>query len=78
MYCEEVNEGVTVLKDWLKVSGGEVNFKEIFNKYEITHCLINNGDLINQYIYNDEDYELIYQDDCFSLYERKLEEDVWN
>lgn len=71
MYCEEVNEGVTVLVDWLDVQNGRVNFKEIFDKYEITHCLIFNSDIVNQYIYYDDNYELVYQDDIFSIYEKK-------
>jgi hypothetical protein len=71
MYCEEVNEGVTILSDWLSVENGSVRYDTIFDKYEITHALLLNSNIVNQYIYTDSNYELIYQDDIFSLYERK-------
>jgi hypothetical protein len=71
MYCDEVNKGVTILSDWLNVEKGNTSYDTIFDKYGITHALITNTNIINQYIYTNEDYELIYQDDVFSLYERK-------
>jgi hypothetical protein len=63
----------TVLSDWLNVVEGTESYSEVFDKYEITHALVYNVELINQYIYDDDNYELIYQDDVFSLYERKDE-----
>ena len=71
VYCEEQNPGCTVLEDWLNVVNGNINYNEIFNKYQITHVLVTNMELINLYIFDDEDYKLIYQDDNFSLYERR-------
>lgn len=71
MYTEEENPKCTVLKDWLSVINGEKNYQEIFDKYNITHVLVTNGELINNYIYKDENYNLIYDDDLFSLYEKK-------
>lgn len=71
MYTEEENPKCTVLKDWLSVINGEKNYQEIFDKYNITHVLVSNDELINKYIYKDENYNLIYDDDLFSLYEKK-------
>lgn len=71
IYCEEFTEGSTIMTDYLKIENGRENYKELFDDYDITHALIYNYSLINQYICEDDDYECIYQDDNFSLYERK-------
>jgi hypothetical protein len=70
MYCEEENPGVTVLEDAMYVDNGITSYDVIFEKYKITHALIMNSSLISQYISDDENYELIYQDDIFSIYEK--------
>lgn len=71
MFTEQENKNCTVLKDWLDVYNGSVHYQDIFNKYDITHVLLNNGELVNKFIVNDKNYKLIYQDDLYSLYERK-------
>ena len=45
--------------------------KVIFEKYNITHVLLSDDDLIKKYISKDENYKLIYEDSLYSLYERK-------
>lgn len=70
IYTEEFNEGCTVLKDWYNTYIGGVSYKKTFDKYNITHALLHNSELINLYIKDDPDWKLIYQDDAFSLYEK--------
>ena len=70
MYTEEFNHGVTILEDWLKATHGEIHYKEIFEKYEITHVLLEKSDLINIYIQYDSEWENIYEDDVFVIYEK--------
>lgn len=70
IFTEEFNPGVTILKDWLDVTDGRESYKVLFDKYDITHALLFNNEIIAIYIENDPDWELIYQDDMFVLYER--------
>lgn len=70
IYTSEFNEGCTILKDWHQVDYGYVFYQEIFDKYGITHALLENVECINVYISQDENWKQIYQDDNFSLYER--------
>lgn len=70
IYTPEFNPGVTILSDWKSIIKGTVNYRLIFNKYEITHALLYNTEVINQYIVNDPEWKQIYMDNSFSLYER--------
>ena len=71
MFIEQMNEGCTVLEDWFNVNECNVNYKEIFEKYNITHVLVCTTDKLEQFISNDEDYKLIHNSGMFSLYEKK-------
>ena len=71
MYTEQENPKCTVLKDWLSVTEGRENYQDIFDKYGITHVLVKNDEFINKYINKDENYNLLYNDNQFSLYEKK-------
>lgn len=69
LYTEEFNKGCTVFKDVIvrKIS----SYKEIFNKYNISHVLIYNTNILNEILKNDSEYSKIYKDEYFSLYEIK-------
>ena len=68
MYTEEFNKKCTVFKDGVvkKVS----NYEEIFNKYNISHILIYNTNILNSILKNDNNYKKIYIDKYFSIYEK--------
>lgn len=71
IYTEEFNSGITILKEWNDTKNGSVHYNQLFDKYKITHALLYNNEIINIYIHDDENWRLMYQDDNFSLYERK-------
>ena len=71
MYTEQENKNCKVLNDWLAVASGDENYQKAFDKYNITHVLVKNDEIINKYINKDENYKLIYKDNQFSLYEKK-------
>ena len=73
IYCEEFSDGTTIMLDYLNVEDGVINYKNVFEQYGITHVLILNDSLINQYICYDTEYECIYQDDIFVLYEKNVD-----
>ena len=73
IYCEEFSDGTTIMIDYLSVEDGLIHYKDIFEQYNITHVLITNESVINQYICYDSEYECIYQDDCFVLYEKNVD-----
>lgn len=71
MFCEEFNEGITILKDWLAVYYGETDYSEVFEKYDITHVLAQNSEVFKEKLDADSSWKTIYSDDYFTLYEKK-------
>ena len=70
IYTEGFNN-VTILKDWLETSRGNVNYNETFEKYGIDYAIVENSEIINTYISADEKYEKVYDDETFSIYMKK-------
>ena len=76
VFTEEFNPGTTILNDWWEACYGSTHYSKVFDKYNITHALLYNEELITIYISEDEDWNLIYQDDKFSIYERVSDKDM--
>ena len=70
IFTEEFNN-VTILKDWLETSRGNVNYNDTFAKYEIDYAIVEDKEIINTYISVDENYEKVFDDETFSIYMKK-------
>ena len=72
LYTPEFNndENKDVFTDFLNVSGLNVDYEKIFKKYDITHLIIPSNAKMTIYINKDENYNKIYKDDDFVIYER--------
>ena len=70
IFTEEFNN-VTILKDWLETSRGNVNYNDTFAKYEIDYAIVEDKEIINTYISADENYEKVFYDETFSIYIKK-------
>jgi hypothetical protein len=72
LYTPEFNgdKNKDIFNDFLKVSGINIYYEEIFKKYEITHLLIPNNAKVNIFLKRDQNYKSLYKDDNFIIYER--------
>lgn len=70
IFCKEFND-VEILQDWLDVYNGKVHYDDLFDKYDIDYAIVYNTERINTYLNKDENYNKLYEDDYFSIYERK-------
>ncbi len=71
VYCSEFND-TDVFYDYVQVAQGKQNYEDVFTKNDFTHILIYNDEIIYNYIKNDENYKVLYEDEYFTLYERNV------
>ena len=48
-----------------------MHYDDLFDKYDIDYAIVYNTERINTYLNKDENYNKLYEDDYFSIYERK-------
>lgn len=69
VYCSEFND-TDIFYDFIQLSVGNKHYEEIFNKYDFTHILLKTDDKAQQYICKDSNYNVIYEDEFYVLYEK--------
>ncbi len=72
LYTPEFNndEEKDIFTDFLNVSSLSIYYEDIFEKYDITHLVIPASAKMGIFIKKDENYNKIYSDDNFVIYER--------
>ena len=59
-----------IFQDYIKTSGLNKYYEDTFNHYGITHVMSYSNSKLSLYLSYDENYEEIYKDDNFIIYER--------
>lgn len=70
LYAPEFNPGCTVFDDFISTSSVDIYPEETFEKYNITHIILENNGAINTIVSGSHDYNVLYTDDYFTIYER--------
>lgn len=69
IYLSRFND-TTIIEDFLKISSGIPQYNDIFEKYDINYVVLENTSAVANYMYNDRYWNLLYQDNTFSFYEK--------
>lgn len=72
IYLSNFNN-TTIIEDFLKLTGCQVHYNDIFEKYDINYVLVEAESRIWNYIYEDKNWNLLYQDNNFAFYEKVVE-----
>ena len=70
LYTPQFNEGVNMFDDALNVYGLNTGYESKFEQYGITHVIINKKGKLNLLLDKDSNYNCIYTDEYFKIYER--------
>lgn len=74
LYSPEFNEGVNVFSDYMNISNINSYYEPKFKDYKITHVIIYRNSKLNMLLSRDENYNRIYFDDNFAIYERLVDD----
>lgn len=71
VFVPKNNGTENIMQEYLKLQSGDLYYKDVLNKYQFTHLLVDKDDLLNAYLPQDVDYQRVYQDDMYSIFRRK-------
>ena len=63
-------EGRDIFSDYINTTSITKYYEDIFKKYDITHVILKKNTKLKMLLSRDENYNAIYQDDNFIIYER--------
>lgn len=64
-------EGRDIFSDYLNITSIATYYENKFEEYDITHLLIRKNSKLNMLISRDDNYNTLYSDDNFIVYERE-------
>ena len=64
--------GRDIFTDFLDISGLSSSYEYEFEKYGITHVMTYSNSKLNALVSKDSNYNLLYEDDSFVIYEREI------
>lgn len=70
LYTPEFNPGKDIFTDFINISNMNIDYETKFKEYGITHVLIYRNSKLNTLIAKDSNYEQVYMDQYFVVYER--------
>ncbi|MCI8310224.1 MAG: hypothetical protein HFJ45_08755 [Clostridia bacterium] len=70
LYTPEFNSGEDIFTDALSIPGLNSNYEDIFKKYNVRYVMLYAGDDVNVKIGSDLNYNLLYNDNSFVIYQR--------
>ncbi len=68
VYIKEFNGGYDIINDFLDADNIS-RYKDVFNKYEFDYALVYKGSNLYEFLNEDSDFKLIFEEDDYSLFE---------
>jgi len=78
LYAPEFNKqegeekGRDIFSDYMNISSIGTYYETKFEEYDITHIIVVNKAKLNMFLSRDENYEQLYKDDNFTIYQRNI------
>jgi hypothetical protein len=71
VFVEKNNHVADIMKEYCLMEIGRIYYKDVLDKYQFTHLVVSQTDLITTYLAHDSDYEKIYDDTLFAVYKKR-------
>jgi len=71
VFVQKNNRTDDVMKEYYLLQMGEEYYKTVLDKYQFTHLLVSQGDILSVYLPYDSDYQPIYKDGDYVIYRHR-------
>lgn len=72
VFVKKNNENKDIMLEYYSVQAGVLYYGEFLERYHFTHLLVPKSDILYVYLPYDSNYQLIYEDDKYRLFERLI------
>ena len=71
VFFQSLNEKFDYFNEYYQLEHGRLSGANFTSKYAFTHILVQQGSYYDMYLRNDTNYEIVFHDSNFILYQRK-------
>ena len=68
VFLKSNNKQSDVFTEYISLQNGSIHYKEFLNTYNFTHILVSETDVLNEYLSEDKDYTVFYEDDKSKIF----------
>lgn len=70
VYFKKHNNKDDIFNEYFDLLEGKVHYKKVIEKYKFTHLIVTKEDLLFEYLANDVEYKIIYENKTYRLYKK--------
>lgn len=71
VFLKKNNKKADILKEYYDLQAGSIYYKDVLDKYQFTHLIVQKKDILYTYLQRDDNYKITYSNEKYTLYERK-------
>lgn len=68
VFLKENNLKKDIFEEYISLRSGEIHYKDFLKRYDFTHILVRKSELLNTYLEEDDDYQVVYKDKNCRIY----------
>lgn len=70
VFVIENNKKDDIMYEYFELQEGDIYYKDFLEKYNFTHLLVSDEDILYIYLQYDDGYENVYEDDFYRIYQK--------
>ena len=68
IFLKKNNKQSDVFEEYISLQNGNSHYKEFLSRYNFTHILVTETDILNLYLSNDDNYSILYEDEKSKIF----------
>jgi hypothetical protein len=70
VFVKKNNNKDEIMKEYVDLQGGKLYYKLVLDKYNFSHLLVFEEDILNTYLPYDNDYDMIYSNESYKIFKK--------
>ena len=68
VFLKDNNRRRDVFSEYISLQNGSIHYKDFLSRYDFTHILVTETDILNLYLSKDENYSILYEDEKSKIF----------
>lgn len=70
VFVKKNNKKDDIMKEYIDMQSGNLYYKSVLDKYNFTHLLVSDKDILSTYLPYDNDYDIIFSNESYKIFKK--------